>query len=218
MAVLGIVCEGQSDFAILDRVLRKLWPDVDDVLLLQPILDSLGHAQGRSGASGVQAWCERNANKLPTVIDPGIGPPLDLLVVALDADAAIASGVEDPPASLSAYDASRLCKTMRGWLGKPLPRQLIITIPAMAIEAWVVAALYKQPAKPETLLVPAKVLVEKGRLVMDKRPKRQHKVIKPPAVYRELAQQVAAKWARVKKACGEAARFDRKIAAVRKGQ
>jgi hypothetical protein len=218
MAVLGVVCEGQSDFAILDRVLRKLWPDADEVLLLQPILDSLGRAQGSSGASGVQAWCERNANKLPAVIDPGVGAPLDLLVVALDADAAIASGVEDPPASPSAYDASRLCKTMRGWLGKTLPRQLVITIPAMAIESWVVAALYKHPAKPEILPVPAKILVEKGRLVMDTKPKRQHKVIKPPAVYRELAQHVAAKWARVKKACGEAERFDRKVASLRKGQ
>jgi hypothetical protein len=44
MAVAGVVCEGHSDFAILERVLAKIWPDLDEILLLQPILDSRAFA------------------------------------------------------------------------------------------------------------------------------------------------------------------------------
>lgn len=215
MPVAGVVCEGHSDFAILERVLRKLWPEVDEVLLLQPILDSMQRAQGSSGSSGVKEWCERNAGKLSAVIDPGVGRPLDLLIIVLDADAAISAGIEDPPKTPSSYDASRLCTTIRGWLGKPLPPQLMITIPAMAIEAWIVASMFKTPAKPETLVNPAHTLVDKGQLELDRRPKRQHKVVKPPHKYRAFAEQVAGKWSRVKKACAEAARLERKVLAAK---
>jgi hypothetical protein len=215
MATAGVVCEGHSDFAILERVLIKLWPELDEILLLQPILDSLQRAQGASGSSGVKEWCERNANKLSAVIDSGVGPKLDLLLIALDADAAISAGIEQPPKNASAYDASRLCKVIRGWLGKPLPSQLVITIPAMAIEAWVVAAYFKTPAKPETLENPATTLVTKGRLEFEKRPKRQRKVVKPPATYRTFAEQVAGKWPRVRRVCAEAARMEQKIGALR---
>lgn len=214
MAVAAVVCEGHSDFAILARVLRKLWPELDDVLLLQPILDELQRAQGSSGSSGVKEWCQRNRERLDAVIDPGIGRPIDLLVIALDADAAISAGIEDPPKTPSSYDASRLCEVMRGWLGR-LPRQLVITIPAMSIEAWVVAALFKTPSQPENLANAALTLVEKNLLQRDPRPKRHHKVLKPPATYRGFADQVAGKWAKVKKACAEAARFDRKVSALR---
>jgi hypothetical protein len=196
MAVAGVVCEGHSDFAILER-------------------DSLQRAQGSSGSSGVKEWCERNAGKLAAVIDPGVGRPLDLLVIALDADAAISAGIEDPPKHPSSYDASRLCTTIRGWMGKPLPAQLLITIPAMSIEAWIVAAMFKAPARPETIANAAHTLVEKGQLELDRRPKRQHKVVKPPHKYRAFADQVVGKWPRVKKACAEAARFERKVVAAR---
>jgi hypothetical protein len=214
MAVAGIVCEGHSDYAILSAVLYKLWPEMEEVLLLQPILDQLGHAQGASGASGVVAWCTQNGRDLDGVIDPGVGPRLDLLVIALDADAAIDAGIEDPPTNPSAYDASRLCTKIRSWLGA-LPPQLVIAIPAMAIEAWVISARFQSPANPERIAKPAHHLVSKKLLALDTRPKRQHKVVKPPEKYRTFAAEVASRWPRVVKRCGEAKRFERKVQQVR---
>jgi hypothetical protein len=210
MFTAGIVCEGQSDFAILNAVIQKLCPEIDDVLLLQPILDSVGHAQGASGASGVRSWCTQFGKDLDSVIDPGVGPRLDLLVIAMDADAAIESGIDDPPRHASAYDGERLCAKIRSWLGA-LPRQVVIAIPAMAIESWVIAARYAQPANPERIAKPAHHLVEKKVLALDTRPKRQHKVIKPPAKYQTFGSEVASRWSRVVKRCGEANRFDRKV-------
>lgn len=214
MSVAGVVCEGHSDFAILADVIYKLWPEIEDVLLIQPILDSIGHAQGASGASGVKAWCTENSGALDAVIDPGVGPKLDLLVIAMDADAAISAGIDDPPARASAYDASRLCAKIRGWLGT-LPPELVIAIPAMSIEAWVVGARFEKPKNPEKLLNPAKTLADKNLLEYDTRPKRGHKVVKPPSTYRTFAAQVAAKLPRVRKRCDEADRFAKKVIQVR---
>lgn len=214
MAISGVVCEGQSDFAILSEVIYKLWPETEEVLLLQPILDRLGHAQGASGASGVLAWCARNAGVLDSVIDPGVGPRLDLLVIALDADAAIDARIEDPPRNPSAYDASRLCAKIRGWLGA-LPPQVVIAIPAMAIETWVIGARFQSPANPENIAKPAHHLVAKKLLALDTRPKRQHKVVKLPGKYRTFAAEIAARWSRVAKRCGEAKRFERKVLQAR---
>ena len=214
MAIAGVVCEGHSDFAILREVIFKLWPETEQVLLLQPILDQLGHAQGASGASGVVAWCTRNAGDLDSVIDPGVGPRLDLLVIALDADAAIDAGIEDPPTNPSAYDASRLCAKIRGWLGA-LPPQLVIAIPAMAIEAWIIGARFKSPANPERIAKPAHHLVARKLLSLDTRPKRQHKVVKPPDRYRTFAAEIASRWSRVARRCGEAKRFERKVLQAR---
>ncbi|TMQ05644.1 MAG: hypothetical protein E6J90_48325 [Deltaproteobacteria bacterium] len=214
MTVAGIVCEGQSDFAILSEVLCRLWPETEQVLLLQPILDSLDRAQGASGASGVNAWCMEHRGKLASVIDSGAGPRLDLLVIALDADAAIDAGIDDPPKHPSAYDATRLCSKLRTWLGG-LPPELLIVIPAMAIEAWVVAARYPRPANPETILRPAHYLVDQGVLFLDTRPKRQHKVIKPPEKYRGFGRDVASRWPRVAKRCREASRFERKLQRIK---
>jgi hypothetical protein len=217
MAIAGVVCEGHSDFAILSEVLYKLWPEIDRILLLQPILDSVGHAQGASGASGVKTWCTQHTGDLDREIDPEVGPRLDLLVIALDADAAIEAGIDDPPKNPSAYDASRLCAKIRGWLGA-LPTQIVIVIPAMAIEAWVIAARYPQPANPESVDRPAHYLVTKKLLSFDTRPKRKHKVVKPPPKYRAFAVEVASRWSRVTKRCGEAKRFERKILRIKEQQ
>jgi hypothetical protein len=216
MAVAGVVCEGQSDFAILSEVLYRLWPEIDQVLLIQPILDSVGHAQGSSGASGVKIWCTQHCQNLADVIDPGAGPRLDLLVIAMDADAAIEAGIEDPPVQSSAYDASRLCARIRRWLGRLVPEVLIVT-PAMAIEAWIIAARYARPANPESIARPAHYLVEKKVLALDSRPKRQHKVIKPPDRYRAFGVEVAGRWPRVVKRCAQAQRFDRELDQVKEG-
>lgn len=210
MAVAGVVCEGQSDFAILSEVLYRLWPEIDQVLLIQPILDSIGHAQGASGTSGIKVWCTRHYQKLADVIDAGAGPRLDLLVIAMDADAAIDAGIDDPPVRGSAYDASRLCARIRRWLGRLAPEVLIV-IPAMAIEAWIIAARYAHPANPESIARPAHYLVEKKVLALDSRPKRQHKVVKPPDRYRAFGVEVAGRWLRVVKRCAQARRFDREL-------
>ena len=209
----GVVCEGPTEFIILERVVRALWPEVDQVLPLQPQLDATRRAVGASGFSGVRKWCQESSGTLADVIDAGIGPPLDLLVIALDVDAAIQVKIEDPPASPSSYDAGRLCRMVRDWLagaaGTRLPAELVIALPAMEIEAWAVAALLKKPARPETIEKPSEWLVKEGKLSLDEA--RPGKVRKSPRAYDHFATEIAARLPEVRRRCPEADRACRKI-------
>lgn len=205
---MGLVCEGPSDFGLFEAVVRKLWPAVSRVLPLQPLVDELtGHAQGATGWTGVKAWCQEYAGKLDLVIDPGIGPPLDLLVIAIDADIATEALAEEPRlASSSTHLPTRLRAQIKAWLDitndVALPPAVVVSAPTMAIEAWVVAAMFPSQRAPEQLHSPAKFLVAKRLLAMDSR--RPGKVQKPPQTYRRFAAQLAAEFDRVRKRCPEA--------------
>lgn len=211
--VAALVCEGPSDFEIYRAIVQEVWPEIDDVLPLQPEIDAEGYALGQSGWPGVRKWCLDNAGRLDDVIDPGIGPRLDLLVIALDADIAVQAGIADAPVHGSAYDTARLCTTVKGWLrpvgGRAIPPEVVVSVPAMATETWVIASLYAGENNPERIADPTRYLVEERQLVWD--PLRKRKARKPPPVYRRFAAQIAGKLARVRKRCTEAERTCRKI-------
>ncbi|WP_147444429.1 MULTISPECIES: hypothetical protein [Corallococcus] len=206
--VAAIVCEGSSDYPILAAMVRKLWPDIEEILPLQPEIDELGRrtAAATAGWSEVRAWCERNASDLGYVLNPGIGAPIDLLVVAVDVDIAIAAGIKNPPKDLSSYEAKRLGDKVRGWLGWPkrrLPVELVIALPAMAIEAWAVAALYPREAHPQEIINPAKYLLAKGKLeaASSGRP------LKSTPVYAGFAKKIITRLNDVRRTCSEAEKF-----------
>jgi len=212
--VAALVYEGPSDFEIYRAIIQKVWPEIDDVLSLQPEIDAEGYAVGQSGWPGVRKWCLDKAGRLDGVIDPGIGPRLDLLVIALDADIAAQAGIIDAPAHGSAYDTARLCTTVKRWLrpgvGRAaIPPEVVISIPAMATETWVIASLYAGENSPESIADPTRYLVEADQLAWD--PLSKRKARKPPPVYRRFAAQIAGKLARVRKRCIEAERTCRKI-------
>lgn len=212
----GLVCEGASDVPIFSQMIVRLWPSVGTILTLMPEVDEIGRTKlgGRAGWSEVKQWCESNAGSLEDVIDPGIGPRIDLLVVAVDLDIAIQAGIEDPPSNLSAYDANRLCRKVKGWLQSTpkakLPREVVIAIPCMAIETWVIAALFPKLKTPEAIPDPASYLVQRGKLAAG----RNGKAIKPPAQYRVFASSVVSRLKQVRARCDEAERFCRKIEIV----
>jgi hypothetical protein len=210
----ALVCEGYSDLLVVRRIVQTLWPEVDDVLPLQPQVDALGQTMHNlpRGWSAVRDWCKQNAETLAALIDPGIGDPLSLLVVCLDVDIAVDAGIADPPVHGSAYDAARLCATMRSWLvadeGRAkLPPELAIAIPAMAIEAWAIAALYPREKRPEQIEDPAGFLVSKGQLKRNQR----GKPAKPRETYERFGRAIAGNLDRVRRVCPEAHRLCRKI-------
>lgn len=213
----AVVCEGPTDFPVLEAIILDLWPDIERVLPLQPPLDELGQPTSRRGGwSEVQKWCQAHADKLTELLSGDFGDPIDLLVVALDMDIAIQAGIMNPPKQgLTPYAAKRLCNTVKGWLEtetKRLPAQLVIGLPAMAVEAWIVAALFKDYKNPEKLDNPALYLAERGKLEMkDGRPWKQ--IFR----YRRFADQVAGSLEKVRVRCFEAERLCSKIEQRRHG-
>ncbi len=210
--IAALVCEGQTDVPILREIIFKLWPEIEDVRSLQPELDETGRQTNQGGWSEVQRWCQQNANALEEVLDPDVGDPIELLLVAIDLDIAVEAGIADPPQAVGLYETTRLRDTIQSWLQSPnraaLPPQVVLLTPVMAIEAWVIAALYPKEKAPEKLLDPAEFLVGKKKL----RPSpRDGKPWKELHHYRAFASQVAGKLKQIRKACPEAERSCREI-------
>jgi hypothetical protein len=217
--IAGVVCEGQTDFPVLEAIIFKLWPEVSEVRALQPELDDEGRARRPAGWTQVRAWCEQNADSLDELLDaPLIGDPLDLLVVAIDVDIAVDANVADPPKQVGAYETKRLHDVIRQWLQgegrRAPPAKIVITTPVRAIEAWIIAALFPKQKGVERIANTAEFLVHKKKL----RRGRDGKPWKELHLYRGdggFGQRVARSTAHVRKACTEAERTFRAIERLR---
>lgn len=205
--IAALVCEGHTDVPILRATIQTLWPSVEEVRCLQPELDEVERAKGPAGWTQVQSWCERNAAALEEVLDPDLGDPIDLLVVAIDVDIAIHAGIADPPREVGAYESTRLRRTIEGWLKagnrRRLPAAVVISTPVMAIEAWVIAALYPRERSPEQISDGADWLVRKEKLLRSPRDRKPWKDLR---LYKKFAPQVARRLSHVRKVCPEADR------------
>ncbi len=216
--IAALVCEGQTDVPVLRGIIQELWPEIEEVRCLQPELDEMDRAKGPAGWTQVRAWCESHAGRLAEVIDPDVGDRIDLLLVAMDVDIAVAAGIANPPHGVGVYETTRLRSTMTQWLkppgGSKLPAALILSSPVMAVEAWVIAALFPRQAKPENIKDPAQWLAEKGKL---RRSPKHRKPWKELHVYQGFAATVVSKLGRVRKACVEAERTAAEIEKRRAG-
>jgi len=215
--VAALVCEGQTDVPILRKMIQALWPSIEEIHSLQPALDEMERAKGPAGWTQVRAWCEQNASMLDDVLDPDIGDPIDLLVVAVDVDIAIDAGIADPPQQVGSYESTRLRTTVEGWLKaekrRKLPAAIVVSTPVMAIEAWVIAALFPRERAPEQIADSAQWLVDKGKLRLS--PK-EGKPWKELHRYRDFALRIANKLPHVRTACAEAERTSHAIETRRK--
>ncbi len=212
----ALVCEGQTDVPIFRALIQELWPSVEQVLPLQPELDETGRAKGRAGWSEVRAWCEQHADDLGDVLNPAIADPIDLLLIAIDVDIAIEAGIADPPRQVGTYESSRLRETMRSWLRtkgrRRVPEVVVVSTPVMAIEAWVIAALFPKRTSPEAIGNPAGELVRRKRL---KASPTNGKPWKELYLYRQFASNVATSLKRVRRKCPEAERTCNEVERLR---
>ncbi|MGH1345245.1 MAG: hypothetical protein ACRBN8_27030 [Nannocystales bacterium] len=203
--VAGVVCEGHTDFPVLRAIVESLWPEIDDVLCLQPQLDATQKASNPAGWSEVRRWCEDHAGELDDVIESDIGDPLCVLIIAIDVDIAVQAKIANPPQDVGAYETTRLKNKIRSWCRtaqrKKIPPRVVLSTPVMAIENWVIAALFPRERRVESVEDPAGFLVNKDRLRLspsDGKPwKELHR-------YQAFGQQVGAKLSKVRKACSEA--------------
>jgi hypothetical protein len=204
--VVGFVCEGSTDIVVLRRLVEATMGTVD-ARPLRPVTDELDRQRPgtQAGWSEVRAWCQ-DLRSFDELFKPEVGDPLDLLVIAIDLDIAIRAGVAKLPANLDAYDASELCTLVKSWLPKPIPGKVIIAIPVMAAEAWILAALFPKLAGVERLPDPAGVLVERDKIEQGR-----NGPWKRASEYRAFADTVASKLKRVRQECAEANRFVAKL-------
>jgi hypothetical protein len=149
-----LVCEGSTDHVVLEAVLLAHLNSPDfRVSRLQPDASLYGGDAGPHGGGwkGVRGWCHsvRDAGGIQSV---GTLPEdVDLLVIHVDADILLdeehdANNPCPPPdANILAAEA-----IVMQWLGlTTLPEKVLIWVPSMATEAWLLRAVF--PALPESV-------------------------------------------------------------------
>jgi len=217
--VAAVVCEGKTDYPILRGMIEKLWPEVDEVLCLQPELDETERASNAAGWSEVRRWCTDHAGALDEVLVPDIGPMISLLLIAIDLDIAVEAGIADPPTAVGSYESKRLRAVMRAWCRTPskknIPREVLFSTPVVAIETWIVAALFPRRNGLEKIQRPADELMVRKKL---RKSPRDNKPWKEIHRYQEFVKNVSASLSRVRKRCAEADRTCREIEQLRSEQ
>ena len=223
--IIATVVEGPTDRLVLEAIIRKLIPGDHRFLPLQP---SATFGEMGTGWKGVKRWCEQSwqlpGSSLEALLT-AVQPPIDLLVIHVDADVAdegdLQENTERPVASVlqpcppAGDTAARLIFVIQRWLKRDvLPPQVIFAIPAQDTEYWTFAALFPQDRlcanadyecrkdhkhAPGYLLTRKqydKVLTYSGGHVK-----------KTVAAYRDLADKVAAAWDGVCLVCVQAQGF-----------
>ncbi len=210
---IGTVVEGPTDRLVLQAVLDKIIPGEHRYFYLQP---SEPFGRLGTGWKGVRRWCretwQREDSDLERLLSAETGPPLDLLVIHVDADIAAEEeiGVQQPcPPAADTVD--RLRQVVRDWLHRDnLPPAVVLAIPAQNTETWTFAALYPddelcsradyectdQPARNLTLARYGKLLRRTGG-----------RIRKSTRRYHTVAKRIAAAWETVCRICPQAKRF-----------
>jgi hypothetical protein len=206
---LRLVCEGPTDQAILESVLSAHLNSTDfKITRLQPDESRYGGDAGPHGGGwkGVRSWCQsvQAAGGLEAI--GALRPDIDLLMIHVDADIVFEPehdvNYRCPPPENNILAAEAIVMT---WLGLPcLPNNVLIWVPGMATEAWLLRAIF--PELPESRscltdpLPPACVeCIEDPSAVLEgKRPKfvrrKGNDLRKIPAAYRDAHPVLAEAW------------------------
>jgi hypothetical protein len=128
---VGIVCEGRTDFFLLEQVVLAAFGP-GDVVPLRPMRDALDDTRWTTaGWTQVRQWCE--ARGMIGIEDERTIGAYDAIVVQVDGDLCGRDGLP--------LDRPSLCQTIRhGWMGGT-PPGVVVCIPAQATDTWLAAAL-----------------------------------------------------------------------------
>jgi len=180
---VGIICEGITDFVILEAIVYAVI-DADDCALLQPDFDrlQLRDAEQRlaPGWQGVRKFLSESAPALKVSV-------YDVLLIQVDASIRYLQEIQrrlSTPVDPS-DDLQPLRDLVKGWAGRELPESAVVTLPREDLEAWLLAS-HTNRKGIEGILSPGTVLVELG--VLQEKNGKPHKTEEK---YRELAPALA---------------------------
>lgn len=174
---VGIVCEGSTDYRVLQAVCRQvLGVNGLVITLLQPNIDALrARAPGAApGWQAVRAFLGQTHASLAAA-------QFDVLVIQVDADIRSLPAVARALASPGDEELQALCDHVKSWMRGSVPESAVIALPRESIEAWLVAAVTNRH-DVESIARPVEDLCDAG--ILGRRDSGPHK---DPAVYESLA-------------------------------
>jgi hypothetical protein len=242
--VIGVVCEGPTDYEVIKRVVDGITQVRNEYLRLHP--EELPIGPFGNGWKGVWKWCETYEPILDKYLR-GATPRIDCLIVHMDGDVSrkekevhcgCASLICELSGSLHPLEC-RVCKDggcpvvlpcvthddyaahlnglIVSWL-RPSSTSLpiIVTIPCDSIDTWVAVAYSDLIVHCENHVEPWNTIIAHGAFYHGIR---IHGKKKHVSVYRELAVSVCANWGTVKSLCPQAqALEDAVLDMVNRGQ
>ena len=241
--VVGIVCEGPTDYEVIWRVVDLITQAENVYHRLQP--DESLTGQFGNGWKGVWKWCERYGPILETYMR-GVAPQLDFLIVHMDGDVSRREkevhcacettccelvGTVHPlhcpvcksgkcPVDLPCVRhendgyAPHLKQMISAWLCLSAESSpVIITIPCDSIDTWVAVSFGDLGAQCEAQPDPWNAIIAKGAYYHDVRMRGRKKRVSD---YRAFAANICANWGAVKKHCSQAQVFEDDVRAVHK--
>lgn len=236
--VIGVVCEGPTDYEAIKRIVDMVTQEENDYRRLQPD-ESLAGRFG-NGWKGVWKWCENHGSILHDYMRK-VTPQIDCLIVHMDGDVsrkekevhcacnAIAceqAGIVHPldcpickdgkcPVVFPCADhetgryAFHLRDLIAAWLRISAESPpIIITIPCDSIDTWVAAAYGDLANECETHPDPWHSIIARGAHYHSTR---IHGDSKKVSVYRILADNLCKEWGMVKGCCPQAQAFETDI-------
>lgn len=176
---VGIICEGPSDFVLLEALALDLLP-ADECVQLHPDFDKLqstGDPSHAPGWHGVRAFLQSSGPALAL-------PVFDVLVIQVDASIRKLKELKlhQPDEADQLESLEPLCDHVKSWAPGGLPESAVIALPREDIEAWLVAA-HTKIKDVESLENPAAELAAQGIVETTKKGRPS----KDPKVYRKLA-------------------------------
>jgi hypothetical protein len=175
---VGIICEGSTDFVVLEALALDLLP-ASECVLLHPDFDKLQSSRDPAhapGWQGVRKFLQSSGPALALTV-------YDVIVIQVDASIRKLKELrlprpadDDGPEPLDAlYDH------VKSWAEGGLPGHAVIALPREELEAWLIAA-HTNLKEVEAIADPARELARCGLIGM-----RNNKPFKEAETYRELA-------------------------------
>lgn len=208
---IKVVCEGKTDFEVIDAVLAAVLKSDYTVNMIQPevpVFAGAKVAELAEGWKGVRSWCQKRLSSFSRTTAA-------VLVVHIDADVARDPAVDCarpcPPASATA-DALR--GVIEQWAGGgELPQGVVVCIPSQTMDAWVYAALYADNPRIMRVLECRRTA---DSLLADRREKLARKsgrrYRKDARAYVLAKRKITDRWPDARKRCSQAERFSADLA------
>lgn len=233
MKTIGIVCEGPTDFVILQYVIDVITNEKNRYLPIQPEPDACG--QYINGWKGVWKWC-RDHTDILTQYMKEVKPTLDLLVIQMDGDVSrkekpVHCGCNSTECALKETNDPLMCDVkscpiklpcqehgppikgyishLKEFISSILERTegICIAVPCDSLEAWIVAA-YDEVKDVEFIENPWDKIVAHKKSYHDIRIAGKKKRVH---TFRQFAQTVAGSWDKVTQLCESAKDFEDEI-------
>ncbi|MFL5344919.1 MAG: hypothetical protein ACJ8AT_08995 [Hyalangium sp.] len=173
---VGIICEGSTDFAVIEALALDLLP-ADECVQLHPDFDRLrstGDPAHAPGWQGVRTFLQTSGPALAL-------PVYDVIVIQIDASIRKLKELRLPRTDdVGPVSLEPLYEHVASWATGGLPASAVITLPREELEAWLVAA-NTNVKDVEALEDPAGELVSHGLIGI-----RKNKPDKDAQIYRKL--------------------------------